>query len=167
MRCVHLLDDVSSCSWSNYVIEKFSTRVENFWRKSVHSHVVSIFIHTQYWFHRMQLFLMSNRIRWKSNKVIESRASGRKLLIIYTFKLCMFASSKIKDIGNNLSALWLPLSVEKYFCQTVMYNCNFRAYEEIVIVKLLIMLHDSFIYSKLINISNIIDSWFLLEALHL
>ena len=87
-------------------------------------------------------FLMSNRIRWKSNKLIESRASGRKLLIIYTFKLCMFASSKVKYIGNNLSALWLPLSVEKYFCLTVMYNCNFRAYEEIVIIKLLIMLHD-------------------------
>ena len=114
-------------------------------------------------------FLMWNRIRWKSNKLIESRASGRKLLIIYTFKLWLFASSKIKDIGNHLSALWLPLSVEKYFCQTAMYNCNFRAYEKIVIINFLIMLHDllAFIYSKLINISNIIDSLIFLEALHL
>ena len=69
-------------------------------------------------------FIMWNRIRWKSNKLIESRASGRKPLIIYTFILWLFASSKIKDIGNHLSALWLPFSVEKYFCQTVIYNCN-------------------------------------------
>ena len=90
-------------------------------------------------------FIMWNRIRWKSNKLIESRASGRKLLIIYTFKLWLFASSKVKDIGNHLSALWLLLSVEKYFCQTAMYNCNFRAYEEIAIIKCLIMLQGYYL----------------------